>query len=304
MDEVLRDFPEFPRFRNLHMGDRPAFDELFSRFPPVISEYTFTNLFMWRHTYRTKVARLQNTLCLLSDHEEAPFFFPVIGEGDMIECYRTLLQWLEAGGRGSRICRIPETVATQVDWESGGMRAEPDRDQSDYVYLTQNLIRLEGRRYHRKRNHIKQFREKYSFEYIPLTPDWIPECLRLEREWCNVRNCEGVPGLANESTAIKEFLAHFGELKVLGGAILIEGRVEAFTFGESLNPQTVVIHIEKANPLFDGLYPIINQAFLANHWPGYEYVNREQDLGQEGLRKAKESYFPDHMVDKYMVRLK
>jgi uncharacterized protein len=304
MNEVLRGFPEFPQFRDLRIEDKPVFDNLFSRFPPVISEFTFTNLFMWRHTYRTKVARFQNFLCLLSEHAETPFFFPVIGEGDMIECYQTLLRFLEARGSVPRISRVPETVAAQVNWESGGMRAEPDRGQADYVYLTQSLIQLQGRRYHRKRNHIKQFKEKYSYEYIPLTLDWIPECLRLEREWCNLRNCEGVPGLANESIAIKEFLSHFDELKVTGGAILVEGKFEAFTFGEPLNPRTVVIHIEKANPLYEGLYPIINQAFLAHHWSGYDYVNREQDLGEEGLRKAKESYFPDHMGNKYTVSLR
>jgi hypothetical protein len=88
-----------------------------------------------------------------------------------------------------------------------------------------------------------------------------------------------------------------------GGAILINGKVEAFTLGEPLNGDTVVIHIEKANPAYEGLYTLINQAFLEKQWSGYTYVNREQDLGEEGLRKAKESYFPHHMVNKYTITL-
>ncbi|MDP3016368.1 MAG: phosphatidylglycerol lysyltransferase domain-containing protein, partial [Deltaproteobacteria bacterium] len=90
---------------------------------------------------------------------------------------------------------------------------------------------------------------------------------------------------------------------VKGGVILIDGKVEAFTLGEPLNHDTVVIHIEKANPAFEGLYPVINQAFLENHWSEYTYVNREQDLGEEGLRKAKESYFPHQMINKYTIGL-
>jgi hypothetical protein len=107
--------------------------------------------------------------------------------------------------------------------------------------------------------------------------------------------------LGNESIAIKEAFSRFEELGVKGGAILINGKVEAFTLGEPLNRDTVVIHIEKANPAFEGLYTLINQAFVEHQWAEYTYINREQDLGEEGLRKAKESYFPHHMINKYIV---
>jgi hypothetical protein len=185
--------------------------------------------------------------------------------------------------------------------KTNGIKVELDRGQCDYVYLTQDLIELKGRKYHRKRNHIKQFQEKYSSQCIPLTPEWISQCLQLETEWCDLRHCEASPGLLNESLAIKETFSHFGELGVKGGAILINGKVEAFTLGDPLNPETVVIHIEKANPAYEGLYPTINQAFLEQRWSGTTYVNREQDLGEEGLRKAKESYFPHHLVNKYIL---
>jgi hypothetical protein len=192
-------------------------------------------------------------------------------------------------------------VVDQVDWKAAGMKAELDRSQCDYVYLVQDLVELKGRKYHRKRNHIKQFQEKYSYRYIPLTPEWVPQCLQLEAEWCDLRHCEASPGLRNESLAVKEGFTHFEKLGVKGGAILINEKVEAFTLGDPLNPETVVIHIEKANPAYEGLYPTINQAFLEHQWSGYAYANREQDLGEEGLRKAKESYFPHHMVNKYSI---
>jgi hypothetical protein len=303
MHEVWRDIPDFPQTKDLSLEEKPLFDGLFSKFPPVISEFTFTNLFIWRHAYRTKISRFQNFLCLLSEQGKDSFFFPLIGQGDAVECYRVLLQYLEEKEIPPKIARVPETFVAGIDWKKEGLMAQLDRDQGDYVYLTKDLIGLNGRKYHRKRNHIKQFKSKYSYRYIPLTDDWIPECLQLEAEWCDLRHCEATPSLSNESFATKEILSHLETLRVKGAAILINGKVEAFTFGELLNPETVVIHIEKANPIYEGLYPLINQAFLEDQWSEYLYVNREQDLGEGGLRKAKESYFPHHMVNKYIISL-
>ena len=303
MDGLWRSVPEFPEFRDFTLEDKPLFDQLFSQSPPLISEFTFTNLFVWRNCYQTKITLFQKFLCLLSDRGEASFFFPPLGEGDVVECYQSLLRYLKEKGVNAKIARVPEAVQEKIDWKPSGMKAELDRSQCDYVYFTQDLIELKGRKYHRKRNHIKQFQEKYAYQYIPLTPEWIPQCLQLETEWCDLRHCEASPGLLNESFTIKEAFTHFEELGVKGGAILINGKVEAFTLGDPLNPETVVIHIEKANPAYEGLYPMINQAFLEHQWSGYTYVNREQDLGEEGLRKAKESYFPHHMVNKYSIIL-
>jgi hypothetical protein len=303
MGDLWDGVPEFPQLRDLILEDKPLIDQLFTRFPPVISEFTFTNLFIWRVAYQIKISRFRNLLCLLSEQGENSFFFPPVGEGDMIECFQSLLRTLGGKGAPPKIVRIPETVVTQVNWTGSGMKAALDRSQCDYVYLVQDLIELKGRKYHRKRNHIKQFKEKYSHQYIPLTPEWVPQCLQLQTEWCDLRDCEASPGLHNESLAIKEAFTHLEKLEVKGGAILINGKVEAFTLGDPLNPETIVIHIEKANPAYEGLYPTINQAFLEHEGSGYTYVNREQDLGEEGLRKAKESYFPHHMVNKYTMTL-
>lgn len=304
MEESWKSVPEFPLFRSLSLEDKPFFDLAFSRFPPLISEFTFTNLFIWRHAYQLKISRLGHFLCLLAETGEHPFFFSPIGEGDVIECCRVLLQSMKEKGASAKIARVPEDMASRFDWKAEGFMVEFDRDHSDYIYLSEDLIHLQGRKYHRKRNHIKQFKEKYVYQYLPLTPEWISECLRLESDWCDLRRCDATPGLRNESIAIREAFAHFEALGVGGGIILIGGKVEAFTLGEPLNRDTVVIHIEKANPAFEGLYPVINQAFVEKNWSGYTCVNREQDLGEEGLRRAKESYFPHHMVNKYTITLR
>lgn len=303
MEDLWKKIPEFPQFKDFSLEEKPLLEGTFLKFPPVISEFSFTNLFIWRQAYQLRISHLKNFICLLSNKGDQSFFFPPIGEGDRVESFRILLHYLNERGISPKIARVPESMVTQIDWKENGMRVDLDRDQSDYIYLAEDLIKLEGRKYHRKRNHIKQFKEKYSYQYLSLTPEWVSECLRLQTEWCDLRHCEVIPGLANESVAIKEALTYFDQLNMKAGAILIDGKLEAFTLGELLNPETVVIHIEKANPAFDGLYPMINQAFLENQWSDYRFVNREQDLGEEGLRKAKESYFPHHMSHKYTITL-
>jgi hypothetical protein len=134
-----------------------------------------------------------------------------------------------------------------------------------------------------------------------LTRDLVPACQELQDRWCDEKHCDLVATLRAEARAVKEVLENVDVLGVTGGCIEIEGKVEAFTLGELLNEDTVVIHIEKANAAFHGLYQVINQQFLENAWSHVRYVNREQDLGVPGLRRSKESYRPNHMVEKFRV---
>jgi hypothetical protein len=133
----------------------------------------------------------------------------------------------------------------------------------------------------------------------------LVECfLDMQETWCQLKKCEEDPGLLMEDYAIYQALTHLDELDLQGGAIIIDDKIEAFTLGEPLNQDTAVIHIEKANPDIPGLYAAINQLFCSNAWSHMTYVNREQDLGIEGLRTAKQSYSPHHMVNKYIVTRK
>jgi hypothetical protein len=125
----------------------------------------------------------------------------------------------------------------------------------------------------------------------------------MHASWCNLRQCDIVPGLAAENYAVRETFLHYNKLNVMGGAILIEDRIEAFTIAEQLNENTAVVHFEKANPDITGLYQVINQWFCAKTLSRYTNVNREQDLGVPGLRRAKMSYHPVDFVKKYKVTL-
>jgi hypothetical protein len=142
---------------------------------------------------------------------------------------------------------------------------------------------------------------KNDFEYRPLDGDLVEKVMLMQESWCRMRECVINPELLAEDFAVREALTCFDALSFQGGAILIDGRVEAFSLGEALNRDTAVIHIEKANPHISGIYAAINQIFCKEAWSAFTYINREQDMGVEGLRKAKESYFPHHRVNKYTL---
>ncbi|MFH1060966.1 MAG: phosphatidylglycerol lysyltransferase domain-containing protein, partial [Pseudomonadota bacterium] len=204
---------------------------------------------------------------------------------------------LAGAGAAPRLCRVGAAALARMD--GARVSARPDRDQSDYVYASEDLIKLAGNRFHRKKNHLNRFLKTQPHEYRPLDEGLVAAVLDMQQAWCALRECHQDPGLSAEDRAIYEALTNFGRLDYVGGAILVEGRVEAFSLGEPLNPDTAVIHIEKANPELPGIYAAINQRFVAEAWSGMTYINREQDLGLEGLRQAKESYNPHHLVDKY-----
>jgi hypothetical protein len=288
-------------YKELELADKETFGRHLAAGPPCISEMTFSNLFMWRHHYRPQW-REQNG-CLLvkvSPEGDAPFGLPPAGAGNQVAAAEALCRDLASEGVEPSLQRVGEKLAREL--EAGGrFSVEMDRANSDYVYLTRELAELSGRRFHRKKNQFNKFAKQYDFTYRPLEAEIIDQVLDMQEAWCRLRECRQNPGLAREDRAIYEALTHYASLDYTGGVILIEGKVEAFSLGEPLNPETAVVHIEKGNPAFDGIYAAINKLFAASAWAGMKYINREQDLGLSGLRKAKESYQPDHMVNKYVV---
>lgn len=291
----------FPNFEALSLTHQPLIENFLRSDPPEISEMTFTNLYIWRHYYQLQVSLHKGFLTFLAQPPETPpFFFPPLGKGDLFSWAYDCLDFLKARGFPPRLNRIPESILKELS-SLPDVKIFFDRNNSDYVYLTQNLIRLSGNRYHTLKNHINRFTKKYAWEYLPMTLELIAECLDLQEEWCRLKQCIESPSLLSEEQAIIEALTHIDLLNYKGGVIRIQGKVEAFTMGELLNPQTVVIHVEKGNPKLPGLYPLIQQQFLDQEWGQILYVNREQDLGIQGLRKAKSSYHPEFMINKYMV---
>lgn len=288
-------------FRPLKIHHRNILHPVFQEEQPRVSELTFTNLFMWRHRYRPVWDIREGCLLILCRPEGvSPFAFPPAGRGDKLSALHTLCEELAERTPEVRICRVDEFFVTEhVDPER--FETVYDRDYSDYVYRVDDLIRLSGRKYHGKKNHLNRFKKQYEFEYRPLDLELVECFLDMQDSWCRIRDCAEDPGLLSEDFAVREALTHYEELGFQGGAIQIDGKLEAFSLGEPLDKETAVIHVEKANPEIPGIYAAINQLFCSNAFSHMAYVNREQDLGEPGLRKAKESYYPHHLVNKYTL---
>jgi hypothetical protein len=295
--------PEFPHFRPLELNDKAVIQPYLTAYRPKTSEWTFTNLFMWRQHYRFQWSLYRDWLLVTCRPNGAGCYgLAPIGPLSRLEVTRLLLKWLgEEQGAAGRIERADQRLVDELR-EADDLSIEPTEEHFDYVYRSEDLIQLAGRKYHAKRNHINKFLRSYSFSYEPLTGAHLSACLQLAETWCQWRRCEDDFNLLGEWDAIREALNHFESLDYQGGVIVVKDRLEAFALGELLNEDTAVVHIEKANPNIDGMYGVINQQFCERAWSRVPHINREQDLGEPGLRKAKLSYFPDHLVKKYRIR--
>ena len=293
--------------------DKPLFDSYLKKYPPEISELTFTNLFIWRKYYDFLFLEFKDHLIVYSKsflknkwkaneirRNDTLYFLPPIGASpDLILI--DLIQNLNH----IEFHKVTEQIAEKVNQNRnlGDSRIEiiEDRDNWDYVYEIKDLIELPGNKYRQNRRWLTKFLSSNNYEFSVITEDSINICKKLQLEWCVRRGCKDDEALYGEQIAINEALEHFKELNYKGGLLCVGDKCVGFTFGEMLNKDNVVIHIEKAHIEFEGSYQAINHLFLKNCYPDVKFVNREQDLGILGLKKAKESYKPHHMVEKKII---
>jgi len=273
--------------------------EYLQEYPPEISEHTFTNLFIWQPSRPVLYAELDNSLIFLVKAVRKKggyiLFGPPVGPAEIPDVFSAFRKKLIGA------VRIPDK--NKAELTAADLALTPDRDNADYVYRVKDLAELAGRRYAKKRNHIKRCLKSHTCEYLPITPELIAECEAMQESWCHHRDCGRNPGLCNEANAIAEAFAHFDEFGLIGGAIRIDGKIQAYAMAEKLHPGTAVWHFEKAMGDIPGLGQLINQWFSKYSLSGFQYVNREQDLGIPGIRQAKESYYPHHLVAKNCISL-
>lgn len=263
-------------------------------------DFSFANMCSWRFLYDSEFTVAEDMLLtrFYIDEGRVAYMMPV-GKGDMKNAIQMLEQ--DSLSKGHPLCMLgvtPESVALINELFPKDFKFIAERNYFDYIYIREDLVRLQGKKYQSKRNHINRFKNEYDFFYTPITPDILSDCLELEAEWCLENDCEGNIALQNERKSLSYSLHHFEELGLTGGAIWIGGKICAFSFGMPINHNTFGVHVEKADTFIDGIYAIINQQF-AEHIPEqYTYINREEDLGIPGLRKAKLSYHPTILLEK------
>lgn len=174
-----------------------------------------------------------------------------------------------------------------------------ERDMCDYIYLSEDLKNLKGKKYQPKRNHISYFEKNFNWTYEKISEDNIPECIEMAEKWLELSQHEDKEPLEQELEIICRAFKYYDRLGYKGGLLRLDGRVVAFTMGESLSDDVFCVHFEKAYTDIRGAYQMINRQFVTNELSSYKYVNREDDTGSENLRKAKLSYYPAFLADKY-----
>ncbi len=285
-------------FKKITIEDKDLIEKCFTICQPGISEYTFTNIFIWSKPKELLYVKLDEGLIFLAHIHGERYFMPPIG---FMDCHKTFESLLEYGvARNIHLIRlIPEYQKKYT--KNMPVKIIPDRNSFDYIYKTSSLESLKGWRLDGKRGFIKKFTETYNYKYEQYTEQHKKGCLELAENWASGKRSSD-PTVDDELIAIRTFLDNYDRLSSTGGVIIIDEKIIAFIFGEKLNDTTFVIHFEKADHTFTGSYQIINQLFVRNEISGrYLFVNREEDMGIDGIRKAKMSYVPIRLLKKYTV---
>ena len=269
-------------------------------------EYTFTNLCIWG---RQKATFRDGYLMLFSQFDRKNVYpFPA-GSGDIRPVLDAIIH--DAGVRGIPCCITglsQDNIATLEQLYPGKFRFQCDRESFDYVYNIDDLADLKGKKYQKKRNHINRFRTLYpDWRVEPLSSENIPAVQEMVCQWYELRQQEDPTASFNmEKLALDRAFKHYDALGLDGLALFDGDRVLAFSIASRLSSDTFDVHFEKARDDADGAYTAINQAFaqyLREKYPDIRYLDREEDMGLEGLRKAKLSYYPDHLTEKCWARL-
>ncbi|EQK44503.1 hypothetical protein ANS017_27050 [Paraclostridium bifermentans] len=292
-------------FKDIEIDCKNILDKYFDLVDYEACEYCFTTLYMWKDLYNTKYYVEDDFAIVAGEYENKGFIIlPLAKKENMNKAFDFIIKNFEKQHKQIHLKAINKEVVEYLQSVYGD-RFEyiEERNNFDYIYDGESLRTLAGRKNQKKRNHLNSFVKEYGdrVEYKKLEEADFDECINLLKEWSKDKD-ESIE-LDSEFKAIKRIFKNYEKLKdtLKISGIYIDSKLEAFSIGEMLNDNMAVIHVEKANADIRGLYPYINQQFLLNEFSDVEFVNREEDLGIEGLRKAKLSYHPVKFAEKYTV---
>jgi len=290
-------------FKLISLKDKPIFDKHYEEYPPIHSDSVFTTLISWVEYSKYKYALVKNNIILMSNIKNQIQFRPPYGEKnkDLFDEVLNLAKKQES--------EYPFGVinAETKEWLSKNypnLEFIPKREYFDYVYLASNLADLPGSAYSKIRNRVNKFKSNFSYKVEQITKENIDEIQEFLKRWCLWKDCESDPLLENEKKAILFSMNHYFDLKLSGISILIDGKIEAIAVFEKMNNNTAVVHYEKGSPDYDGIYKIINQETAKILEKDFKFINRESDMDLPGLRQAKMSYRPHHMIEIFNINKK
>lgn len=294
------------KWKRPELEDRDRIADAFRAMPGRSCERTFTNCYLWSRHYGVTFAEVEGCIVFRSEEGGLSYAFPAGNKEDVRRAVEALGLYSKEQGYPLTFYNItPDQFALLDAWYPDRFTVEYNRDYADYVYESEKLITLSGKKLHSKRNHTNRFRENHpDWTYETLTKDNVEECFQMALSWRRENGCEDHAEKRAEMCVALNSLRLMEELHLMGGVLRVGGRVVAFTIGEPVCDDTFVVHIEKAYADMQGAYPMINQQFVEHECAQYQYINREEDMGEEGLRKAKLSYRPVLLVEKGIAKEK
>ena len=290
-------------FESVQITHKAVVESYFSRLPSEMCDFTFGNIFCWSIAEKTRVCEKNGFLYLRTRFNGVKSYAFPLGDGDI----RTALTELEEDAAERRTelsfyCISEEQLEILKAVYGNRVKTVEQRDFFDYVYRSESLATLKGRKLHSKKNHVNSFGKKHDFSYEKITGENLDECLVFSHRWHKTgqRN----PKLDEEMLVIEKAFSHFRELELSGVILRVNGEIVAYSMGEGMSVRNMYCtHFEKASPDFPQAYAVINKLTAGAVASQYEFINREDDAGVEGLRRAKTSYYPDRLVKKYYVRI-
>ena len=292
------------KMKRPELEDRELLERYLSYADTRSCEMTFGNIYLWSRFYNPGFAIVEDNLVFGEVDGVYSYTYPV-GPGDKRKTLDALMEHCRKNGEIFQLHNITkEDFAKLEELYPGRFAIKFDRDYADYVYETEKLATLSGRKYHSKKNHVNRFMTLYpDWSYEPITKENVEECFQMGLAWRHENGCDADDEKHAEICVALNALRLFEELHFKGGALRVNGKIVAYTVGEPGNKKdTLIVHIEKALSEVQGAYTVINQQFALHEGVAYTYLNREEDLGEEGLRQAKMSYKPVFLIEKGVVR--
>lgn len=290
-------------FRKFTWQDKDKYTSLYKASPVHYAEYSFFGLWAWLHAYPLDIAYTDDNLCWLRSEGPIPGMFGPAGNWEAVTDWDKALSHFHSG---DVIYDVPGKLKEILSGREG-LRFSDDRDQHEYIYSVKDMIALKGKAYSHKRNRVRAFLDGYEWDYEELTPALFDEVMDFQERWRVHREDTMTPeeaaSLDDEDRAIRNALAKWEEFSFAGGILRVDDKIIAYTIAEELDPKNIDIRFEKAFGEYAGSYQAINYMFLKNHCAGYEFVNREEDMGEAGLREAKLSYNPIMMLEKFQMEI-
>lgn len=278
----------------LKLQDGPIFREYLQKQSYAYSQYNFTTMYLWEKMTGAKWQIVEDCLCVVMKIKNCTFAMFPVGAGDVHKAIEALRhEFSDCLFFGMLTNEMVEQMRNWYD----NLQITPRRDSYDYVYLREKLVTLSGKKLHGKRNHINKFKSLYAFDYHPFSKEFAKDCMALEQRWLDSKEDMSEFSKECEFDAVRKSVEEFEDLGCRGGVLTVDSKVIAFTIGEMLTADTALIHMEKADGEYQGAYPMINQQFCQHEFSEAIWIDREEDMGLESLRKAKLSYVPEKLVE-------